>query len=158
MENLKQLLTEKDTWNGAEGENEGTPFLLRYRPYLHDFIETKKYNQRLTILWGYESDNDSLMPSDEDMELMRSVEDSLVESLEDDLQAILAFVYLGQSQKEWHWYTSDIAETGRRINEALSDFERLPIELSVEDDQEWSEYLSVLEGSDDSAYQDTEEE
>jgi hypothetical protein len=146
MEPLKQLVTERDTWTGAEGENEGTPFILRFRPHLQDFIIANRYHKHLTITWTYESEDDSLMPDDSDMNLMNQVEDSLVEALESDVQAVLAFVYTGQNQKEWHWYSGDLEETGRRHNEALSYFERFPIALTAEDDPDWDEYLSVLEG------------
>jgi len=158
MDNLIQLLNEKDLWSVAEGENEGTPFLLRFRPHLNEFIETKRYNERLTIVFPYDSDDDSLMPTDEETELLSDIEDALVEVLEKDVQAVLAFVYTGQNQKEWHWYSTDISETGRRLNDALSNFGKLPLELSAEDDPDWIEYNSVLEGADDSEYEDSEDE
>ena len=144
-------------WTDAEGENNGTPFILRFRPHLQDFISTNKYNKRLTILWHYNSDDSSLMPSDKEMELMEDVENALVDILEDDVQSILAFVYTGQNQREWYWYSTDINETGKRLNEALSKFDKLPIELSSDDDPGWTEYYTVLEGADDSEFEDTEE-
>ncbi len=158
MENLKQLITDGDTWTGAEGENDGTPFLLRFRPHLQAFITTNKYNKRLTILWHYKSDDSSLMPSDAQMEQMQDVEDALVEKLESDVQSVLAFVYTGQKQREWHWYSTDINETGKRINEALSDFDELPIELSAEDDPKWNEYSAMLEGVEESESEEAEDD
>lgn len=150
MDKLKQLITNNDNWTCAEGENEGTPFLLRFRPHLQDFIATNKYNKRLTISWHYNSDDISLMPSDDEMKLMRDVENALVHDLEDDVQSVLAFVYTGQNKKEWHWYSSDMNETGKRLNESLSNFDRLPIELTTAEDPDWNEYNSALEGANDS--------
>ena len=70
---------------------------------------------------------------------MQNVEDALIDSLESDLQSVLAFVYTGQNQREWHWYSSDVKETGKRINAALSEFDGLPIELSAEETADiWS--------------------
>ncbi len=40
------------------------------------------------------------MPDEKEMELMAEVEDSLADILENDLQAILSFVYLGNNRKE----------------------------------------------------------
>jgi hypothetical protein len=147
MNNLKQLITDNDTWSAGEGENEGTPFILRYRPHLQDFIATKKFNKHLTITWQYESDDDLLLPTDEDIDLMQEVENALVDTFETDLQCVLAFVYIGQNQKEWHWYSSDIKETGLRLNKALDNFDELPLDLSSEDDPDWEEYKAVLEGA-----------
>ena len=63
-----------DTWTGIEGANEeGVPFLVRIRPYLQNFIKTKKYKKRLDILWAYKSDKISLMPDEKDMKLMADV-------------------------------------------------------------------------------------
>ena len=158
MKDLRLLITEEDTWTATEGENENIPFLLRFRPHLQSFIETKEYNKRLVISWNYESEDDSLLPSKQDMELMEEVENSLVDSFETDVQAVLAFVYTGNNLREWHWYTRDITETGHRLNEALADFERLPVGLVAEDDEEWEEYHAVLEGADYSDYEESEEE
>ena len=32
MDDLKSLITVNDNWTNAEGENDGEPFLLRFRP------------------------------------------------------------------------------------------------------------------------------
>jgi hypothetical protein len=105
MDNLQRLISEDDTWTAAEGENDGTPFFLRFRPHLKDFIATKKYNNRITLLWHYTSDDNSLMPSNDEMGIMEDVENAIVETLENDVQSVLAFVYTGQGQREWHWYS-----------------------------------------------------
>ena len=147
MTDLKRLIKENDTWTNAEGENDGTIFLLRFRPHLEHFIKTKKFNKRLTIFWQYESGNKSLLPSETEMSLMENVENVLVKALERDAQSVLAFVYTGQNQREWHWYSADIKETALRLNKALAEFNKLPIELSSTDDPDWSEYNAVLEGA-----------
>ncbi len=150
------LTTDNDLWTGATGENEGSPFILRFRQNLNGFIATQKYNSRLTITWSYDSEDETLLPSDNEMELMGAVEDRLVVVLESDVHSVLAFVYTGQSQREWHWYSTNVEEAVNRLNSALADFDALPIELSVEDDPEWSEYNAVLEGSEDTEEDDEE--
>ena len=155
MDRLKILITEQETWTLSKGENDGFPFILRFRPNLKEFSITKEYCERIILLWKYNSTDNSLLPTEEEMDLMEEVENSLVEILENDLQAILSFVYSGQNKKEWHWYSRNIDETCKRINDALSGFEILPIELLLEDDPEWSEYNAVIDGAEDS---DSEEE
>ena len=157
MNDLKLLITDEETWTSAQGENDGVTFLLRFRPNLNAFIGTKKFNERITLIWNYVSDDTSLLPNEIEMELMEKVENSLVEILEDDLQAILSFVYLGNNQKQWHWYSSDVEETAKRMNIALSDFDILPIEILSEEDPNWSEYNAVIDGADDSNYEDSAE-
>lgn len=140
-----------DTWDGVESERDGAPFILHFRPFLQNFIETKKYNKRLDIIWTYNSPDSSSMPADEDMEFMDKVEDALVDILEKDQQAVLSFIYTGQNQQVWYWYSSDIDETIERLNEALANFEQLPIELNPVDDPEWTEYNGVLEDTKDAS-------
>lgn len=158
MDELKLLITDEDNWIYAEGENGGTVFQLRYRPQLQKFIATEKYLTRLTICWNYKSDNSVLLPNDDDMKLMEDVENCLVDIFEDDLQCILAFVYTGQNKKEWHWYSSDIAETGKRLNLALSEFDVLPLTLTSTHEPEWDEYNLVLADSDDSTIVEDDDE
>jgi hypothetical protein len=157
MEHLKLLVTDNDMWSAGEGGNDGTPFILRFRPYLQDFIATGQYNKHFIITWPYDSNNTSLMPDEAELELMTAVEDALVNIFEHDVQCVLAFVYTGQNQKDWHWYSNNIEETGNRLNTALAEFDELPIELSSEDDPDWTEYNAVLAGT-EGATEDTEEE
>ena len=45
---------------------------------------------------------------------------------------------------QWVFYCSDLEEAARRINETLPHEPPCPIELTVETDAEWSEYLATL--------------
>lgn len=154
MDRLKILITDEDTWTISKGINCGFPFILRFRPNLKEFVIIKEYCERIILLWKYDSTDNSLLPGEEEMDLMEKVENALVEILENDLQAILSFVYSGQNKKEWHWYSSNIDETCKRINDALSGFEILPIELLLEGDPEWSEYNAVIAGAEDSDFEE----
>ncbi|QHL87276.1 DUF695 domain-containing protein [Nibribacter ruber] len=155
---LKALITEEDVWSIAEGENNGTPFSVRFRPHLQPFLETGRYAKRLIILWNYTSEDEYLFPTPEDMDVMADVEETLVDHLEADAQSVLTFVFTGQERREWHWYTSDMASAQERLNEALSHFDRLPIELTAEDDADWAEYLSILENMEEAEEEDSEED
>ena len=135
-----------DSWIGREGEIDGIPFLLRFRPHLQNFIDAESYNTRLEITWNYESTAASQMPGAHDHKLMVQVEDALVSDFESDFIAVLAFAYTGHNQKVWTWYTCDIGLTGIRLNKVLAEFERLPIDLSSQNDPDWLDYLDVVEG------------
>lgn len=154
---LKSIITEEDTWTMAEGENAGTPFIVRFRPHLQPFINTHQYVKRLIILWNYTSEDEYLFPTPEDADLMADVEERLIQQLEANAQTVLAFVYTGQDRREWHWYTSDMASAQEQLNEALSHFDKLPLELTAEEDANWDEYLSILEGMEETE-EDTEED
>ncbi|WP_183566786.1 DUF695 domain-containing protein [Mucilaginibacter sp. SP1R1] len=149
MNNL--ILTTNNEWITVDGENEETLFLLKFRPHLQGFIYTATYNTRLVILWDYKPEPGSYLPAATDLNLMKKVENSLINVLETDLQAILAFVYTGKNQREWHWYSNDTKQTEKRLHQVIKELGKLPINIISEHDPDWSEYHAVLEGTAESA-------
>ncbi|MEM1135492.1 MAG: DUF695 domain-containing protein [Bacteroidota bacterium] len=145
MDNLKSQITENDTWTVAEGDYENTPFILRFRPNLIDFIDTKEYRQRHTITCKYQSDDASLMPESEDFEYMGTIENHLVAALEGELIAVLAFIYTGQNHKEWHWYVKEIEKANRKIKAVSEKFNRLQLAIQIEDEPDWKAYNAILQ-------------
>ncbi|TLU59458.1 DUF695 domain-containing protein [Thalassotalea litorea] len=133
------------SWNIAESKPEGQPRLIRYRPDLEPYLGNPNYPKRLVIIWDFEIDNSSGMPSQQLVEDMKSVEDALISSLDSDRLAILAFVLTNPGSREWHYYIGDIEEVGNRINSALSTFPKLPLHLQVEEDPEWEQIKTVYE-------------
>ena len=134
---------ETSAWNIAEGKNEGKPSLIRYRPDLESYIGSPSYPQRLVIIWDYDIENVSGMPSEQLSEEMKSFEDAVVGALDPDRLAIFAFVLTNPGSREWHYYVSDVQEVGNRINSALSSFSKLPLHLQVEEDPEWEQMRAV---------------
>ncbi len=134
---------ETSSWNIAERKSEEGLQLIRYRPELQSFLGSSKYPRRLVIIWEYEPDNSSVMPSNDISDEMRMLEDALVGELDPDRSAILAFVLTNSGCREWHFYVNDIQEIGSRINSALSELPKFPINLQVEEDPDWEELGAV---------------
>ncbi|WP_183562619.1 DUF695 domain-containing protein [Mucilaginibacter sp. SP1R1] len=135
-----------DSWIAVDFvTEEEVPVMVRFRPNLQNFTEAGLYNQRMDIIWSYETANESLLPEIDDMDFMEGVENALVEILEQDNQSILAFTFTGENERWWAWYTTDINIAGERLNIALAQFNELPINISVTEDPEWAEYFGVLE-------------
>jgi len=76
---------------------------------------------------------------------MKNFEDMLIETLDPDRLAILAFVFTTNGTREWNFHLSNVSEVSIRINKALSTVQKLPIELIVEDDPNWNELRQVLQ-------------
>jgi hypothetical protein len=143
---MNPISADNDAWNVANGTNPDKPSVLRYRPNLQERIADPAYGSHLTIIWPYDSDNKSGMPNDLQNIELGNFEDTVVDALDSSDLAILAFVFTCAGQREWHFYVSDVGAVGQAINEALAGQPVLPIELTVEDDPEWSEYQEVLRG------------
>ncbi|MFC3157159.1 Family of unknown function [Chryseobacterium arachidis] len=145
---LKKLITDEDQWTLAEGENNGFPFMLRYRPHLYPFIEDKGFGHRLMLFFLYEIATEDRSASDEQLEFFETVENKIIEQLEPDLFAVLSFVYSGNGQREWHFYTCDIEKTEELISRVLDELDYPhTIEIQDEYDPDWSEYFAVLDGA-----------
>ena len=75
---------------------------------------------------------------------MRPLEDQLVDALEAANAEMLAFVYTHRGIREWNSYVDEEVDLGALVNEALAELPRLPIELEIEGDPEWTAMANVL--------------
>ena len=134
-----------DKWFTALSENDNGDLIAVYgREELTEFMQSGKMKERVEITWKYPVSNQG-MPSDADAELMESVEEALRKAMEKDKLAILSSVYTGGGEKVWVFYTRTVRVFGERLNDALKDFELLPISIYTELDPEWEEYQDMYE-------------
>ena len=134
-----------DAWNIAKGKNPERPTVLRFRPSLQASLGNEAYPRRLMIVWKFEPADATGMPTDTQSADMKDFEDMLLDTLDPDRLAVLAFVYTADGSREWHFYLSDVSEVGIRINKALANIPQLPIELTVEDDPNWEELGQIFQ-------------
>ncbi len=134
-----------DAWNIAKGKNPEKPTVLRFRPSLEAFLGSEDYPRRLVIIWQFEAADATGMPTDNQSADMKDFEDMLIEVLDPDRLAVLAFVFTTAGSREWNFYLSDVSEVGIRINKALSTVPPFPIDLTVEDDPNWDELRQVYQ-------------
>lgn len=134
-----------DKWFTALSENEKGDLITIYgREELEEFVTSGKFKERIEVTWKYTSDAKGL-PSDNEAELMENVEIALRKVMEKDKLAILSSVYTGGGERIWVFYTRTSRVFGEKLNDALKDFELLPISLYVEIDPEWEEYKDMYE-------------
>lgn len=134
-----------DKWFTALSENEKGDLITIYgREELEEFVTSGKFKERIEVTWKYTPDTKGL-PSDNEAELMENVEIALRKVMEKDKLAILSSVYTGGGERIWVFYTRTSRVFGENLNDALKDFELLPISLYVEIDPEWEEYKDMYE-------------
>lgn len=137
-----------NSWYFAEGELEGLPMTIRFRDSLKNIFESNLYDFRVDISADFRYKISSGLPSEKDSVLMVQAEKLIVESLENDLQSVLACVYTWNNSRTWYVYTKSIEELQTRISKALISSD-LPVRLSMsmENDKYWNEYKDIIEGS-----------
>jgi hypothetical protein len=133
-----------DKWAASEGDLDGKPMLVRIRQNLRPLAGHPQLPHRLRIVWEYEPENQSGIPSRDELQRMEDCEGRLVDALERHNHAVLTHVLLCDGLRQWVFYSSDLEETARRINDVLPHDEPYPIELTADPDPVWSEYLDTL--------------
>ena len=133
-----------DNWFIALSENEkGEMVIVKGRKDLAEFCESKKLKDRVEITWTYQPDGKGL-PKEDDAELIETVEEVLRKAMEKDKLAIMTSSYTGGAEKIWVYYSRAMHVFSERLNEALAEFEQLPIKIYVEKDIDWDEYNDML--------------
>ncbi|MFC4665367.1 DUF695 domain-containing protein [Falsiporphyromonas endometrii] len=102
-----------------------------------------KYNIRIELTLPYKGDS-SGMPSKEDAILIEQIHQALVPLIEQRGCGILTGNHIGCDHKYWVFYVKDEKIFQEKLNEALNDFELLPLEIECDYDPEWEEYLDML--------------
>jgi hypothetical protein len=135
-----------DAWSIAKGQTTAsTPTVLRFRPSLEAHLGHSLYPKRLVIIWQFEPVNTNGMPNETQSADMKDFEDMLIDALDPDRLAVLAYIYTANDTREWHFYFSDVNEVGIRINKALANIPQLPIDLIVEEDPNWDEIRQIFQ-------------
>jgi Family of unknown function (DUF695) len=132
--------TPEDQWTVATGEDNGKPMIVRYRSDTPRDVEITKYPHLLAISWKYEPASDNGMPSKEDNDRMVLFEE-LLDAVESHRTAYLTVSVTCNGVKEWQWYSRNLKETMAAINKALSGRPPFPINISQQEDPEWSAYF-----------------
>ena len=74
---------------------------------------------------------------------MEQVTDALNNAFAKDSAAVMTGIYTGDGERNWVFYTLNPKKFQYMLNDALKDFELLPITLYAEKDPEWNEYREM---------------
>lgn len=139
-----------DWWTSPTESDNGRLIMVTGRRNVEKFRSNPRFNIRIEITWKYEGDA-SGMPDLKTSSLMEQVQEALEKEFEKDPVAVLTGIYTGDDERNWVFYTLSTHIFGKKINEALSAFELLPITIYAENDSEWNEYHEMKDLSEISA-------
>ncbi len=138
------MAKEEDWWTSPTESESGKLIMVTGRRDVDLFMSNPKFNIRIEITWKYDGDA-SGMPDKTTSETMEKVQDALQTMFIKDPVAVLTGIYTGDNERNWVYYTLSTHIFGRKLNEALSEFALLPIEIYAENDPEWHEYREMKE-------------
>lgn len=133
-----------DWWTSPTESENGRLIMVTGRRDIDKFRNNSRFNIRVEISWKYDGDA-SGMPNYETSTLMEQVQGALETEFKKDPIAILTGIYTGDNERNWVFYTLSTHIFGRKLNEALVNFELLPITIYCENDPDWNEYQEMKE-------------
>lgn len=133
-----------DWWTSPTESENGRLIMVTGRRDVDKFRNNSRFNIRVEISWKYEGDATG-MPNYETSTLMEQVQEALETEFKKDPIAILTGIYTGDNERNWVFYTLSTHIFGRKLNEALVNFELLPITIYCENDPDWNEYQEMKE-------------
>lgn len=139
---MAKLKIGNEWWTSPTESETGALIMVTGRQGVEPVIATEKYNDRIEITWKYTPDKNG-MPDFKTSSLMEQVTDALNNAFTKDSAAVMTGIYTGDSERNWVFYTLNPKKFQYMLNDALKDFELLPITLYAEKDPEWNEYREM---------------
>ena len=139
---MAKLKIGNEWWTSPTESETGALIMVTGRQGVEPVIATEKYNDRIEITWKYTPDKNG-MPDFKTSSLMEQVTDALNNAFAKDSAAVMTGIYTGDSERNWVFYTLNPKKFQYMLNDALKDFELLPITLYAEKDPEWNEYREM---------------
>ena len=138
-------MADNDIWWTAPTEaDNGNPVMVTGRDGIDRFRESGKYIYRTEVVWRYDGGG---MPSTADSGLMEQATDALKEAFRRDKVAVMTGIYTGDGERDWVFYTKNLALFGTRLNQALAALPLLPIVVDAYQDPQWEEYSSMRDAT-----------
>lgn len=131
-------------WTSPTDSENGRLIMVTGRRGVEPAIETGKYTDRIDITWKYDADETG-MPDKETSTLMEQVTDSLQKTFRKDKAAIMTGIYTGDGERNYVFYSRNNGAFNKLLNQALAEFELLPLTIYAEKDPDWEEYREMKE-------------
>jgi len=122
----------------SKNERDGATLVYRFAKEFAKGFRRSSQPKRVVIQWKYTGEKGK--PSNSEIELMNQLEDALTPVVSTDGFATLAVVSTGNNLREWIYYTKSETEFLGRMNKALADKPRFPIQVVAAVDPKWSSY------------------
>ncbi|GAA4493998.1 DUF695 domain-containing protein [Pseudaeromonas paramecii] len=133
-----------DGWGVATSEYNRKPLIYRFLLKPPSGIQISDYPDLTGISWVFEASVNNGMPDSATNTRMIEFEELLENKLEGSNNAFLTLCVTGNRRKEWQWYSRNVGETMKLINQALLGKSRFPILISRQSDPTWSAYFDVV--------------
>ncbi len=134
-----------DTWTISEGLEDELPVLYRFRVGVPEGISLHEYPYLLSILWQYEIENPSGMPSKHQNEQQLGFDDAL-DQMDNIGHGMLMAAITGNGRREWIWYVNDTQEWLKKLHISLEWHPVYPLNIEQTEDIGWLTWKALRDG------------
>lgn len=138
------MIEKNDWWTSPTESENGRLIMVSGRRDIDKFRNNPRFSIRAEISWKYTGIMNG-MPDDPTSKIMEAVTEALQAVFAKDPVAVMTGIYTGDDRRDWIFYTASTHIFGRKVNEALAQFDLLPIEIYTENDPDWAEYAEMKE-------------
>ena len=131
-----------DTWSTAQGEDEGSPLLIRVREGNPSDKLKAEYPILVNVYWPFDGLPDSGMPNSEVLDAQSDFEERL-DRLDSPEYGYLVLVITAKNRKEWIWQVADTKVWLDQFNLLLNGHPVVPIEIETNNDPAWGTYEQI---------------
>lgn len=139
---MAKLKIGNEWWTSPTESESGALIMVTGRQGVEPVMASGKYNDRIEITWKYTPEKDG-MPDFKTSSLMEQVTDAINNAFAKDSAAVMTGIYTGDGERNWIFYTLNPRKFQYMLNNALKDFELLPITIYAEKDPDWNEYREM---------------
>lgn len=139
---MAKLKIGNEWWTSPTESESGALIMVTGRQGVEPVMASRKYNDRIEITWKYTPEKDG-MPDFKTSSLMKQVTDAINNAFAKDSAAVMTGIYTGDGERNWIFYTLNPRKFQYMLNDALKDFELLPITIYAEKDPDWNEYREM---------------
>lgn len=139
---MAKLKIGNEWWTSPTESESGALIMVTGRQGVEPVMASEKYNDRIEITWKYTPEKDG-MPDFKTSSLMEQVTDAINNAFAKDSAAVMTGIYTGDGERNWIFYTLNPRKFQYMLNDALKDFELLPITIYAEKDPDWNEYREM---------------
>ena len=133
-------------WSSAVATraSDGHRIVYRYRDGFGPSFKRSEFPDRVIIVWRYKSP--AGLPATVEGKSMDRFEDLLAPYVETPSVSHLVIVSTGDNLREWTYYTRSKEKFMAKMNEALRNDPRFPVEITLWTDPEWKVYEEFRKG------------
>lgn len=142
---MEQEIEYGEWWTAPAESEDGLLIMVTGRNDIEKFRTNKRFNIRVEITLPYNDALPSGMPGKESAELIGEITEAFQMTFKTDPIAVLTGIFTGAGERNWIFYTLSINIFQKKINEALSRFDLLPLTIMAEEDPDWAAYAEMNE-------------